>query len=131
MKDKPEAMTKTEPKPGDRVYALLDMNGKNARLLGYGVYEGDFPAPGSEPFEEFWKGLPEELKKAGLEQSTLEECKESYLRNPFINNPRIKLDSGHTVWGMQCWWGPEQELKEQPGLNIIQINMDEWTKETA
>lgn len=110
------------------MYALLDANGKNVRLLGYGVYEGDFPAPGAESFEVFWERQPEDFKKEVLEQATIEQVKASYSRNPFVNNPRIKLDSGHTVWGMQCWWGPEQELKEQPGLNIIQINMDEWTK---
>lgn len=124
--------TKTIPKPGDRVYALLDATGKNIRLLGYGVYEGDFAAPGSESFEQFWERQPGEWKESTLKEATLEECKESYSRNPFLNNPRIKLDSGHTVWGMQCWWGPEEELKEQQDkLNIIQVNMDEWANANA
>lgn len=121
---------KTQPQPGDRVYALLDANGKNVRLLGYGVYEGDFPPPGTEPFEEFWGRQPEVWKNDMLEDRTIEQLKESYHR--LDNNPRIKLDSGHTVWGMQCWWGPEEELKEQlPNLNIIQVNMDEWLKEVT
>jgi hypothetical protein len=27
-------------------------------------------------------------------------------------NPRIDLDSGETVWGYMCWWGPEERLHE-------------------
>lgn len=122
-------MTKQEPQPGDRVYALLDMNENNARLLGYGVYEGEFAAPGAESFEQFWSGQPEEWKEGVLKDATLDQLKERYATNPFLNNPRIKLDSGHTVWGCQCWWGPEAELKEHyPRLNIIQVNMDEWAR---
>lgn len=26
-------------------------------------------------------------------------------------NPKIKLDNGSIVWGCQCWWGPEEEIK--------------------
>lgn len=29
-----------------------------------------------------------------------------------IPNPRIKLDDGSTVWGMECWWGPEDKMRE-------------------
>ena len=28
-----------------------------------------------------------------------------------IPNPRITLDSGDIVWGMECWWGPEEKMK--------------------
>ena len=30
-------------------------------------------------------------------------------------NPRITLDDGRIVWGMECWWGPEAEVKESIG----------------
>lgn len=26
-------------------------------------------------------------------------------------NPKIELDSGETVWGCECWWGPEEKIK--------------------
>lgn len=26
-------------------------------------------------------------------------------------NPRIDLDNGKTVWGMECWWGPEDAVR--------------------
>ncbi len=28
-------------------------------------------------------------------------------------NPCIKLDNGDIVWGRECWWGPEEEIKAQ------------------
>ena len=29
-----------------------------------------------------------------------------------IPNPRITLDNGKIIWSCQCWWGPEDEVKE-------------------
>lgn len=29
---------------------------------------------------------------------------------PFAN-PKIKLDCGDVVWGCECWWGPEDQIK--------------------
>lgn len=28
-------------------------------------------------------------------------------------NPCIHLDNGSVVWGKQCWWGPEDQLKKK------------------
>ena len=28
-------------------------------------------------------------------------------------NPKIELDDGRIIWGIQCWWGPEQEMVEE------------------
>jgi len=28
-----------------------------------------------------------------------------------IPNPRIKLDNGKTVYGCECWWGSEAEIR--------------------
>lgn len=30
-------------------------------------------------------------------------------------NPRITLDDGRIVWGCECWWGPEDKVKESIG----------------
>ena len=27
-------------------------------------------------------------------------------------NPRITLDNGTIVWGFQCWWGAEKEIRQ-------------------
>ncbi len=34
--------------------------------------------------------------------------------HPYLGfpNPRITLDNGDTVWGCECWWGPEGEIKK-------------------
>jgi hypothetical protein len=29
-----------------------------------------------------------------------------------LRNPCIELDSGKLVYGFQCWWGPEEKIKE-------------------
>lgn len=28
-------------------------------------------------------------------------------------NPKILLDDGRTVWGFECWWGPEDKTKKR------------------
>jgi hypothetical protein len=35
--------------------------------------------------------------------------------NCTISNPTIKLDNGKTVYGYECWWGPEEKVKEMIG----------------
>ena len=40
-----------------------------------------------------------------------------------IKNPKLKLDSGHIVWGYQCWWGDEERLKKElEGHTIVQVD---------
>lgn len=40
-------------------------------------------------------------------------------------NPCIKLDSGETVWGFQCWWGPEDEIKKMAaGKEVVVVGLD-------
>lgn len=38
-----------------------------------------------------------------------------------LPNPKIKLDNGKIVWGMECWWGPEEEVKQLIGNRQIII----------
>ena len=30
-------------------------------------------------------------------------------------NPRITLDDGRIVWGCECWWGAEEQVKASIG----------------
>lgn len=30
-----------------------------------------------------------------------------------MRNPKIVLQNGHVVWGYECWWGPEQEMRDK------------------
>ena len=32
-----------------------------------------------------------------------------------IPNPRITLDDGRVVWGVDCWWGKELAVKNKIG----------------
>lgn len=49
---------------------------------------------------------------------------------PMIRNPCLELDNGDTVWGMECWWGPEEEIRarlaawERAGARIIDARID-------
>lgn len=40
-------------------------------------------------------------------------------------NPTIKLDNGKTVYGYECWWGPEEKVKEMIGnRKVIEVSLD-------
>jgi hypothetical protein len=43
-----------------------------------------------------------------------------------ITNPKITLDSGDVVWGMQCWWGDESRFREKLSkyktINLVKID---------
>jgi len=39
-------------------------------------------------------------------------------------NPKIQLDNGQIVWGYQCWWGPEEQIKKHIGerhVNVVPV----------
>lgn len=74
-------------KPGDRVGAILSIKDGVAKLLGFGVYEGrEVPDASAGAWAEFYR-----------EHKT--------------TNPKIKLDDGQVVWGCECWWGSEDQIK--------------------
>jgi hypothetical protein len=35
------------------------------------------------------------------------------LHRQVSKNPKIELDHGGVVWGYQCWWGPEAEMRDR------------------
>jgi hypothetical protein len=74
-------------KIGIRVGAISHSEKETVYLYGWGTYEGDHVPP---------KGTAGPF---GLDASEV---------GP---NPKIKLDSGDVVWGCQCWWGPEDQIK--------------------
>ncbi len=92
-----------------RVGAILSIDNNVVRLLGYGVYEGDFFQEDissyvlSESELEFFKSLSPEDKI---------EYQDKHIPS-FMKNPRIRLDNGDVVWGRECWWGPEEEIKKR------------------
>lgn len=74
---------------GDRVGAILKADKEQVWLLGYGVYQGH-------------QLLPEGL-------SLYTEHK----------NPKILLENGQVVWGLQCWWGSEESIKKSIGARKV------------
>jgi hypothetical protein len=67
---------------GERVLAVRDGDNENLYVYGEGIYVGDLQPP---------KGTP----------TPLGEVDDSF--PPNWTNPCIRLDSGHIVWGCQCW----------------------------
>jgi hypothetical protein len=94
-------------KVGDRVGAICGEANGVLSVFGFGVFEGDF-----EPLEAVgW------LAEAA--------------REDHIANPRIRLDSGKVVYGCECWWGSEDEIRaritvaEQAGTEVRTVDIDE------
>ncbi len=83
-------------KPGQRAGAFLSADEVEMHLLGYGVYDGHH--------------VPED----------------GWLHDAGIANPRITLDDGRVVWGYQCWWGGEEEVKELArGRKLVDAAVDD------
>jgi len=80
-------------KIGDRVGAIQKADNTSVYFYGYGTYQG--------------KSIPPE-NVGGF--------------NLGIPNPEIKLDSGVSVFGCECWWGPEDVVKSRIGdRKIIEV----------
>lgn len=86
-----------------RVGAIMSATKDAVKFLGYGNYDGDFKP--TVPV----MGIPVEELSEGLK------------------NPRITLDNGDTVWGCQCWWGSEREVKREfGGRKIINVRIADF-----
>ena len=108
-------------KIGDRVGAIRSADKDTVRLFGYGVYEGDHVRPDSVPG---MFGTTAEARKMAIEVYGPESQWTDIQRLAFrrlCENPRIRLDSGDVVWGCQCWWGPEDEIKRAIGDRVVEI----------
>jgi hypothetical protein len=101
-------MEKTEMRVGCLLSA--DEDTKIVQFLGYGKFVG------MEIPDENAAGLAELCRK--LKQT----------------NPKIVLDSGKVVWGCECWWKKESEIKKEMdvydshGFKIKIVDIDEVRK---
>lgn len=75
---------------GERIGAILGAKGDTLEFLGFGVYEGELVV-GDEAVGPFAEMLREQKRP----------------------NPRMRLDDGQIVYGCECWWGPEEKIKEK------------------
>jgi hypothetical protein len=91
--------SKMKHQPGERAGAILGTRDDGSiDFLGYGVYEGDF-VPDDGPVGPFVDLLREEK----------------------IPNPRLRLDDGNVVYGIECWWGTEEAIKKRLEERIVNI----------
>lgn len=101
---------------GDRIGALLSADKANVQLLGYGVYLGD-EIPTAQ------NGKLSEPMALGIA-----------LDKPV---PKLQLDNGSIVYGCECWWAGEDQIKEQVdalverGAKLTNVNLDEYRNMTA
>lgn len=79
-------------KTGDRIGAMLEPSGTTAYLIGYGIIVGDEVPP--------------------------HEVSDSYARN-LTKTKKLLLDDGVTVYGCECVWGPEEQIKKR--LRFYQV----------
>jgi len=90
---------------GDRVGAIESANVAEVRIFGYGSYRG------------------REVPPLGIIGPFGEQMK--------WENPKILLDSGEVVWGCECWWAPEQKVKDAIGNRRITIVAPEEYRKRA
>lgn len=87
---------------GERVGAIAHTDEKTntAYIFGYGRYDGVVMPPPDSGVLFF--GAP--------------------LNRP---NPKITLDSGKVVWGCECWWGTELEVRRMiRGKTVVELDID-------
>lgn len=131
-------------KIGDRVGAVLSSNNNVVKVLGFGVFSGyEKPPepPGYCTFEEYSEVMREQ-KDIPAEQLTDHNLKggyDLYIKRISRPNPKLTLDDGRVVWGFQCWWGPESEIKKRffvGGVTVLWVDLEsnplpsvpsEWT----
>jgi|HubBroStandDraft_2_1064218.scaffolds.fasta_scaffold381667_2 hypothetical protein len=92
-------------KIGDRAGAVLSADEEEIRLLGYGVFQGDRipdPALGVACY-----GVP--------------------MLDP---NPCIQLDDGKLVFGCECWWSSEDDIRKIAAeyAKVVFVDIEEERK---
>jgi hypothetical protein len=88
---------------GTRVGAILSSNAYEVQFLGYGVYEAD--------------RIP--VEAVGWLANM---CRE--MQRP---NPCILLDNGKRVYGCECWWGPEVDVRKMlDGRTIVTVDIETY-----
>ena len=112
-------------------------------FFGYGVYKGKgIPEKNEVTFMgwdfhdliigqamDSYKGLDKPMTEEQIEKAFADKDEEMM---ELFGNPVIELDSGEVVYGAECWWGPEANVKkaledyEKQGIKIIPITVKEY-----
>lgn len=124
-------MGKSTPLPiGTPVVAVSHNEGETLYIFGRGVFEGYF-LPSSVNVDEAVKQIMGEFEVArGVtpeladSQFTPEHARIALILSE--SNPRIKLDSGKTVWGYECWWGDVAGFeRDSAKFTVVERDIDE------
>lgn len=110
-------MAKYSAEVGERVGAILEADDEKVRLFGYGVFAGEEEAP-TAPFGFTWEEF-ENLAREQWPKRVFEQRKNEGTLRP--KNPKIELDDGRVVWGQECWWGPEERIREMIGDREVEM----------
>lgn len=89
--------------PGDRVAVV---SADRQEFLGYGEYLGMLPHPGLVDL--FIERL--EAVKDLLTEKNLAALTEMARAGKIGLNPKIRLDDGRELWGLECWWGSAEKF---------------------
>ena len=86
-------------KIGDRVGAMVCVRHGIVSFLGFGSYQGDEVPPSDIGGYNF-----------GLE------------------NPKILLDNGDVIWGCECWWDNEENVKTllKKAVDVINVSINDY-----
>lgn len=98
---------KNEMPTGIRVGAVNCYDEHSIELFGYGTYQGRTPITETVTFEDFLKEYSKH-QPPGLKLSEDENRKMA--ENVFYT-PTILLDNGTMIYGYECWWGLEDEVR--------------------
>ena len=93
---------------GDRVGAILSKEDGVVNFIGFGKYAGPHLIDESIPGY-----VAEVFREAG------------------VRNPKITLDDGNVVYGMECWWSTENEVQKMldAASKVVIVNIAEQMRD--
>lgn len=114
---------------GTRVVAVSHNEGNTLFVFGRGVFEGYFLPDAID----VTKQVAEIREQYAIQRTVTPNLPEEFTEQDAFtalllseSNPRIKLDSGETVWGYECWWNDEAIFdKKSEGYEIVAANLQE------
>lgn len=130
-----------EVRIGDRVGVMVSCDKDTVHLLGFGTFNGLHvpPAPygvekavfGAVTWEErdqLARDMIAEDRAAMKEEGIAEaDLPPQDFVPPRPEAPQITLDTGETVWGHECWWGPEVQVRSMmEGRRVVEVPYAEF-----
>jgi len=101
-------------RPGSRVGAIHGTDNEKSGtiyIFGFGTYVGrEVPNTAAGAFGKALREIAEEVPEVP----------------DYLKNPKIVLDNGKVVWGCECWWGPEEQIKKRLEMysEVVVVDID-------